>query len=85
MELKLDRISRQLQKQNLLLQQLERLMRQQSDTANRRCDATFKTLGDGFRNLNRRLDQHELVFEAIDDQLRDDDAPPSFASALPMR
>ena len=69
MEHKLEQLQHQLRLQNSRICQIETILRQQSDTANRRTDATFKTLSDGFKSLNRRLDQHELIFEAIDNHI----------------
>lgn len=75
MEHKIDQIVRQVSMHKNQLHELEAALHRQADTANRRYDALYRTVGQGFQAVNHRLDQHEIVFEAIDNRLNDNDDP----------
>lgn len=69
MEQKVDQLVKLVAAQQARLTEIDTTLRRQSDTANRRCDALYKTMSQGFQALNYRLDQHELVFETWQDHL----------------
>jgi hypothetical protein len=55
------------------LDTVEAAMKHQFDTGGRRFDASMRTMHQGFRTLNLRLDQQDAVLDRLSD--RPDDPP----------